>query len=95
MNVYLVEGKVEYIDYTDCPACGQLIEREEEAYILVEIRCEDEKSAADDALSKFILEHEDADELSVQWKSRSPRVELVREISEAERMTELGAPKLF
>ncbi len=99
MNVYFVEGKVEYTAIKICRECGQDYEREMTDKASVEVEAASPEEAVAESLNTVtrILEEKyrsSGGVDNVEWK-KEPRVELVRELSEAERMQRLGAPALF
>lgn len=99
MNVYKVTGYVTWLQETTCEFCGQDYQEEKEQGIEVLVESVDEQTAAISALAQV---NADDGMTGCTWgtkgnnyKHRKPTVELMREISEAEQMTRLGALRLF
>jgi hypothetical protein len=101
MNVYVVVGVVEFIGTTTCDECGQDWHRERDEEVRFQVQASDEDEAKDNALAQAKLQIEE-DYTDIEWvawadkpRSSRPTVEFVREVTETERMKELGAPMLF
>lgn len=104
MNIYQVSGRVSFVRTTECDCCGQDTEKDEERKMSVQVEARDEEAAKNVALEKIREDlqaryrNDDVD--FVVWGSAGgypvhhPRVEFVREVSEAELLRRAGAPML-
>lgn len=100
MNIYSISGIVEYVEISECDCCGQDTEHERERPISFEVEATDEQAAKEMALPRaseiLQAQNREVEIDAVEWRhGKTPRVALVREISEAEKMRRVGAPTLF
>ena len=101
MNIYVIVGIVEFGGTTTCDECGQDWHRERDMEVREQVQAEDEESAKVIALAKAKKEigwdYHNID--FIRWGNARhygrPEVEFVREVTEAERMKQIGAPMLF